>query len=257
MEDPQTIEAVGTTIEDAIGRGLDALNVQRNQVEIQVLESGSREARVQLTVKARRVEEPPIAPSTRPSVEVDDDDMVADGNIAVSDKVAISSDVAASGDVTAAQRVLATLLVKMRIRAEVVARQAAIVDAQDQQDGPTILLDIRGNDLAALIGRRGETLENLQYLTRLLAAKEVGHYLNLVLDVEGYKSHREQMLQQLAQRMAERVVTSHKPAALEPMPANERRIIHITLRDHPSVRTESVGTGENRKVTIVPKSSKR
>ena len=251
MEDPQTIEAVGTTIEDAIGRGLDALNVQRNQVEIQVLESGSREARVQLTVKARRVEEPPIAPSTRPSVEVDDDDMVADGNIAVSDDVAIS------GDVTAAQHVLATLLVKMRIRAEVVARQAAIVDAQDQQDGPTILLDIRGNDLAALIGRRGETLENLQYLTRLLAAKEVGHYLNLVLDVEGYKSHREQMLQQLAQRMAERVVTSHKPAALEPMPANERRIIHITLRDHPSVRTESVGAGENRKVTIVPKSSKR
>ena len=119
------------------------------------------------------------------------------------------------------------------------------------------MLDIRGTDLAALIGRRGETLENLQYLTRLLAAKEIGHYLNLVLDVEGYKSHREQMLQQLAQRMAERVVTSHKPAALEPMPANERRIVHITLRDHPGVRTESVGTGENRKVTIVPKSLKR
>ena len=250
MEAPQTIEAVGTTIEDAISRGLDALNVQRNQVEIQVLESGSREARVRLTVKVRSVEEPPIVPSTRPSAEADD------GDIAASDDIAVGGDVAASGDVTAAQRVLATLLAKMRVRAEVVARQAEIADAHDLQDGPTILLDIRGNDLAALIGRRGETLENLQYLTRLLAAKEVGHYLNLVLDVEGYKSHREQMLQQLAQRMAERVVTSHKPAALEPMPANERRIVHITLRDHPGVRTESVGTGENRKVTIVPKSLK-
>jgi spoIIIJ-associated protein len=244
VETPQTIEAVGTTIEDAISRGLDALNVQRNEVEIQVLESGSREARVRLTIKARRVEtraveEQPAAPSARPSAEVDD------------------GDVAASGDVAAAQRVLATLLARMHIRAEVEARHAKIADAQDQQEGPTILLDIRGNDLAALIGRRGETLDNLQYLTRLLAAKEVGHYLNLVLDVEGYKSHREQMLQQLAQRMAERVVTSHKPAALEPMPANERRIIHITLRDHPGVRTESVGTGENRKVTIVPKSLKR
>jgi spoIIIJ-associated protein len=78
-----------------------------------------------------------------------------------------------------------------------------------------------------------------------------------VLDVEGYKSHREQMLQQLAQRMAERVTQTHKPAALEPMPAVERRIVHLTLRDHPHVRTESVGTGENRKVTIVPKTSKR
>ncbi len=244
MEARQTIEAVGTTIEDAISRGLDALNVQRNEVEIQVLESGSREARVQLTVKARHVEprtveEQPAAPSARPSAEVDD------------------SGIAASGDVAAAQRVLATLLARMRVRAEVEARQAEIADAQDQQEGPTILLDIRGNDLAALIGRRGETLDNLQYLTRLLAAKEIGHYLNLVLDVEGYKSHREQMLQQLAQRMAERVVTSHQPAALEPMPANERRIIHITLRNHPGVRTESVGTGENRKVTIVPKSLKQ
>ena len=72
-----------------------------------------------------------------------------------------------------------------------------------------------------------------------------------------YKSHREQTLQQLAQRMAERVTSSHKPASLEPMPANERRIIHLTLRDHPHVRTESMGMGENRKVTIVPKSTKR
>ena len=66
-------------------------------------------------------------------------------------------------------------------------------------------------------------------------------------------AYRAQTLQQLAQRMAERVSTTHKPAALEPMPANERRIVHLALRDHPHVRTESVGAGEKRKVTIIPK----
>ena len=119
------------------------------------------------------------------------------------------------------------------------------------------LLDIRGGDLSTLIGRRGETLDGLQYLMRLLVAKELGHYLHIVLDVEGYKAHRAQMLKQLALRMAERVTTTHKPAALEPMPANERRIVHLALRDHEQVRTESVGLGENRKVTIIPQSYKR
>ncbi len=145
----------------------------------------------------------------------------------------------------------------MRIDAEVDARLAELISDQDRQDGPTLVLDIHGEELGGLIGRRGETLEDLQYLTRLLVAKELGHYINLIIDVEGYKAHREQMLQQLAQRMAERVTTSHKPASLEPMPANERRIIHLTLRDHPHVRTESVGSGENRKVTILPKASKQ
>ena len=229
MEVPHTIEAVGATVEDAVARGLDALNVERSEVEIQVLEIGgaggaNREARVQLTVKPRGPE------------------LAMAGGL---------------DDITVARRVLTELLEKMHVVAEVVTRQAEAVDAQDEKNGPTLILDIRGDDLGMLIGRRGETLDNLQYLSRLLVAKQAGHYINLVIDVEGYKAHREQTLQQLAQRMAERVVTSHKPASLEPMPANERRIVHLALRDHPGVRTESVGSGENRKVTIIPKSFKR
>jgi spoIIIJ-associated protein len=236
---PQSIEAVGNTIEDAIARGLEALNAERRNVEIEVLTATTREARVRLTVKER-----PDAPSA-PPVEAP--------------TAPASSTLEAAGpddDAAIARRVLITLLDKMHLGAEVEARLAELLSDRDRQEGPTLVLNIRGGDLGALIGRRGETLEDLQYLTRLLVSKELGRYINLVLDVEGYKSHREQTLQQLAQRMAERVVTSHKPASLEPMPANERRIIHLTLRDHPQVRTESVGSGEDRKVTIVPKSAK-
>ena len=246
MDVLQTIEAVGNTIEEAIARGLDVLNLERRNVTIEVLSGpGDREARVRLTRKAI-IEPAETEPAESP---------VAAPAAASGAPAEAAPEIDA--DAAVAQRVLAALLAKMRITTQVEARLMDLLSDQDRQDGPTLVLNIQGGELGGLIGRRGETLEDLQYLTRLLVAKELGRYINLVIDVEGYKSHREQMLQQLAQRMAERVTTSHKPASLEPMPANERRIIHLTLRDHPHVRTESVGAGESRKVTIVPKSTKR
>ena len=246
MDVLQSIEAVGNTIEEAIARGLDVLNLERRSVTIEVLSApGGREARVRLTRKAGAESAAPVAATP-----------VAAAGVATPG-APVEAETALDTETVTAQRVLTTLLVKMHINTQVEARLTDLLSDRDRQEGPTLVLNIQGGELGGLIGRRGETLEDLQYLTRLLVAKELGHYINLVLDVEGYKSHREQMLQQLAQRMAERVTTSHKPSALEPMPANERRIIHLTLRDHPHVRTESVGTGENRKVTIVPKSTKR
>ncbi len=231
MEAPQSIEATGTTIDDAIGRGLEALNVTRNDVDILILTAEpGRTARVRLTRKPRAA-----APDATPT-----------------EVAPVTPEEAA-----ASQRLLKAVLERMKYKVQVVERDPADLNGYDEQDEPTLVLDIRGNDLSALIGRRGETLEGLQYLVRLLVAKELGHYLHVVLDVEGYKAHRAQMLKQLALRMAERVATTHKPAALEPMPANERRIVHLALRDHTQVRTESVGLGENRKVTIIPQSYKR
>jgi spoIIIJ-associated protein len=96
-------------------------------------------------------------------------------------------------------------------------------------------------------------LQSLQYITRLIVSREVQHWVNLVVDVEKYKLRREKSLRQLAQRMAERVALGGQLVALEPMPPNERRIIHMTLRDHPIVTTRSIGKGDRRKVTIVPK----
>jgi len=114
------------------------------------------------------------------------------------------------------------------------------------------LVDVRGEDLGILIGRRGETLAALQYLTRLIVAKELQQQVAVVIDIEGYRARREQELQRLAVKLADQAVELARTMELEPMPANERRVIHLALRDHPAVRTESVGEGVDRKVTIIP-----
>jgi len=126
----------------------------------------------------------------------------------------------------------------------------------DEPDEPRpVLVDIRGDDLSLLIGRRGESLAALQYITRLIVGKELGDYLPIVVDVEGYRARRERQLRQLARRMAEQAVERGRTMTLEPMSPAERRIIHLELRDHQRVFTESIGEGENRKVTVVPRRS--
>lgn len=114
-----------------------------------------------------------------------------------------------------------------------------------------LLLDIHGQDVSPLIGRRGETLASIQYLVRLMINQRIKRWKNIVVDVEQYKERRVIQLTQLAKRMAEQVTQSGRAVSLEPMPANERRIVHLALRDHPSVYTQSSGEGDRRKVHIV------
>lgn len=116
-----------------------------------------------------------------------------------------------------------------------------------------LLLNLHGKDLVPLIGRRGETLNNLQYLVRLMVNQRLHRWKNIVVDVEGYRRRRMEHLAQLALRSAQQVAQTGRALALEPMPASERRIIHLTLRDHPDVITESSGEGERRKVQILPR----
>lgn len=118
------------------------------------------------------------------------------------------------------------------------------------RSGRYLLLDVEGSELGALIGRRGETLENIQYLLRLMVNQKLHKWKNIVIDVEHYKARRITQLTQLAERMAEQVARTGRSISLEPMPANERRIVHMTLRDHPKVYTESYGDGGRRKVHI-------
>jgi spoIIIJ-associated protein len=115
-------------------------------------------------------------------------------------------------------------------------------------------VNIKGDDLGLLIGRRGETLRDLQFITRLIVSRKVGHWPNIVVDVQQYRQHREQALMQLAHRMADKVRLTRQPVPLEPMPPNERRIVHLALRDDPYVTTESTGEGEARKVVLMPRS---
>jgi spoIIIJ-associated protein len=97
-------------------------------------------------------------------------------------------------------------------------------------------------------------LNALQYISSLIINKEIGRSIPLIVDVEGYRARRESQLRQLARRMADQTIKTGRRQILEPMPANERRIIHIELRNHPQVTTESIGEEPRRKITILPKS---
>lgn len=112
--------------------------------------------------------------------------------------------------------------------------------------------DVTGEDLGILIGRRGQTLATLQYILRLMVSHQLKVWTPIVVDVEGYKQRRSEALQALAARLAEQVRSRGTPFTLEPMPAYERRIIHLALADHPDVTTQSIGEGDLRKVVILP-----
>jgi spoIIIJ-associated protein len=149
---------------------------------------------------------------------------------------------------TVAKGVLETLLRGMGIRSQVVVHTDLEGD-----EGPSFVLDIVGADLGILIGRRGETLRDLEYISRLIVASKTHSSERFAVDVEGYRQRRERVLRELAKRMAERVKQNRQPITLEAMPPNERRIVHITLKEHPTVKTQSIGEGERRRVMILPK----
>lgn len=128
----------------------------------------------------------------------------------------------------------------------------------DVAAGETSRLNVvaKGDDrevLGALIGRKGERLSALQHLVNLMLSKEMGAWTRVLVDVEDYRGRRERQLRELAERAAARVVETGKMLQLEPMPALERRWIHLTLRDSPGVGTQSIGEEPNRRVVLVPR----
>jgi spoIIIJ-associated protein len=180
------------------------------------------------------------APTPRPYADLDDFD---------ENEITTATPEELVEDARVGLEILRTILKHMQIRASISSRQAETSEGEP----PHWVLDISGADLGLLIGRKGETLAALQYITRLIASKQLGRRANIVIDVEGYKARRETMLFRLAKRMADQAVQRGRTVQLEPMPPHERRIIHMALRENPDVSTESVGEGDKRKVTIVPK----
>jgi len=231
----QAIEATGVNIEAAIEAGLERLGVARDEVEIEVLDEGSqgmfglgaREASVRLTVEPRPVSVAMDEPE--PPVAEEDEEYEAQ----------------------VAEGALLELLALMGIeKVQVDVRRAE--PAEDEDETP-LVLDVRGPDTEALIGYKGKTLAALQRITRLVVGRELAGRAWLVVDAGEYKARREKSLRSLALRMAEQVERADQTVMLEPMPPNERRIVHITLRDHRHVTTKSVGEGDRRKVTIIPR----
>jgi spoIIIJ-associated protein len=253
-EQRPTLEKVAPTIEEAIESGLDELGVPREAVEVEILDEGnrglfglgSRQARVLLTIKE----------TTESSSEQD----VAISNVigqdhesAVSEPISEEETISISeGDrvLLVARETVIELLDKMKVKAEV---SASYIDEDDYNGRKPILVDIHGDDLSILIGRKAETLNALQYITSLIVGKELGRSVPLSVDVEGYRARRRKQINHLANRVANQVAQTGRSQSLEPMPASERRLVHIELRDHPEVYTESIGEGNRRKVVIYPK----
>lgn len=156
-------------------------------------------------------------------------------------------------DEVIARQVTRDLLERMGVVAEVVAVDNPSTVPPDEDEPPTMFLDIIGRDLGNLIGRRGDHLSHLQYLISMLVNRQIETYTRVIVDVEGYRARREESLVGLAERVARQVSRSQRPIALEPMPPNERRIIHLALRDHPDVSTHSSGEGNQRRITVEPR----
>lgn len=161
-----------------------------------------------------------------------------------------------------ARSALERLLDLMEIKADVVPVEEAPPDESPDEEAPlgnaadttrVISFDVQGDDLGILIGRRGQTLASLQYIVRLIVGHQAQVWLPIIIDIAGYKKRHNESLQALAWRMAEQVKSQRMPFALEPMPAFDRRIVHLTLADHPDVTTQSSGEGESRRVVIIPK----
>ncbi len=230
-QQPISLEVSAATVDEAVAQGAAQLGVPVDALDVEVLDEGSkglfglagRPACVRLTLRSAAAPQEAVQAAPEPDAE--------EAPIVAHDTVV-------------------ELLERMGIQARVHARWS---DEVDDNGVRPLLVDIRGDDLSILIGRRGETLAALQYITRMIVAKELDHPVAVVIDVEGYRARRERQLRQLARRMASQAVEFGRTMTLEPMPANERRIIHLELRDREDVRTESVGEGDSRKVTIIPR----
>ncbi len=236
-----TLEVIAPSVEEAVNRGTLQLGVTRDMVDVEILDEGARrflglgarQVRVRLTLKAEEESaSTPEAPTPTESTP------------GVSESTSDESSVL---DFT--EQTTRDLLARMKVNAQV---NVSYGEADDQGE-PPLLVDIHGNDLSILIGRRAETLNALQYILALIASKNAGHWVQVIVDVEGYRSRRERQLRQLARRMAEQANRTGKRQILEPMSAAERRIIHLELRDDDQIETESIGEEPNRKVTIIPK----
>jgi spoIIIJ-associated protein len=258
-DETTTLEIIAPSVDEAVEKGLSELGLTSDSVDVEVLDEGSkglfgigsRQARIRLRILngAQPAEKLAVAaatvePKKQQSVKAPKTEQVE------AKPSPVAADANEDETLKVARATVTELLDKMKVKATVNTSYGNPVD--DNTPAP-VLVEIKGNDLSILIGRRSETLNALQYISSLIVGKELGHWVQLLIDVEGYRSRRERQLRQLARRMAEQAVTTGKRQVLEPMPANERRIIHLELRDNPDVVTESIGEEPNRKLTILPK----
>ena len=242
-EENTTLEIIAPTVEEALERGLADLGLTEDAVDVEVLDTGSkglfglggRQVRVRITVKNSNSDQPEISIPSTPSISRQNEIHSTDDE---QEKLI---------DLT--EQVVSELLHKMKVTAQVSAHQGDM----DEDGRQPIFVDIRGSDLGILIGRKAEILNALQYIVNLIVSKQMEHWVQVIVDVEGYRLRRERQIRQMASRMADQAIKSGKRQILEPMNAAERRLVHLELRNYPDIVTQSIGEDPARKVTISPK----
>ncbi len=262
MNERTTLEVIAPTVEEAIEQGLTQLGLTADAVSVEVLDSGSkglfglggRQVRVLLTVNApeesaskpdpkpvtkKTAESKPKPKESKPKAEKKMEEVATPKTQTLSHDALIDT----------AEDVISKLIHHMGMKAQV----SAHYDEDSTEDRRIIQVDVRGDDLSALIGRHAETLVAFQHIASLIVGKQTEHYVQLIVDVEGYRARREKQIRQLANRMADQVTKTGRKVTMEPMPSTERRLVHIELRGHPAVKTESTGEEPYRKVVILPK----
>lgn len=279
MNERTTLEVIAPTVEEAIQQGLSQLGLTADAVSVEVLDSGSkglfglggRQVRVRLTVN------PPVSHDVTPSASIPDREPANTKRTESKPKAKESKSRAAKKAVVeektdekkpaeqpapkkmartdhdiildTTEDVISKLIHYLGMKAQV----SAHYDDTSTDDRRVILVDVRGDDLTSLIGRHAETLTAFQHVASLIVGKQTEHWVQLIVDVEGYRSRREKQVRQLANRMADQVTKTGRKVTMEPMPSSERRVVHIELRGHPAVTTESTGEEPYRKVVILPK----
>ena len=252
------IEIIAPSVEEAIANGLNDLGMTEEDVDIEILDEGtrglfglgSRQARVRLSIispsSSQQINTAETQPPTQTSTAANLPEQTPEP---IKETVISEADKSEDEVLNITRETVIELLQRMRVIAQVTAHYGEV---DDKRGRIPVHLDIYGKDLSILIGRQAETLNALQYITSLIVGKELGRAITVVVDVEGYRARREQQVRQLARKMAEQAVKTGRRQVLEPMPANERRFVHIELRKNPEVTTESIGEGSRRKVTIIP-----
>jgi spoIIIJ-associated protein len=262
MNQRTTLEIIAPTVEEAIAQGLTELGLTADAVSVEVLDAGTKgffglgktQVRVRLTVNPAPAEmnvQTESAPAPKPQAQRVEVSEALLPTPVQSPSPTKEAEAQPEHDalLDRTESVVSKMLHLLNLQAQVSAHYGST-----ERDGRhNIHVDIRGNDLSVLIGRRSETLSAFQYIASLIVGKEEQQFVQLTVDVEGYRDRREKQLVQMAQRMADQVSKSGRRQTLEPMPSAERRIIHIALRDHPDVKTESTGEEPYRKVMILPK----
>ncbi|GAA0136048.1 protein jag [Paenibacillus sp. YSY-4.3] len=230
----------GKTVEDAVKQGLAKLGTTEDKVAVNVLEQpskgflgliGVKEAKVELTLLEETVSEPLQGSRSSHTVPVAAlEDEVSDERDPYEEAASFVRDV---GENMGLQ---------------------VTVEIEHKKDNT--ILNISGSELGLLIGRRGQTLDALQYLANIIANRYSDSFIRIVLDAENFRERRRKTLEDLAVRLAGRVVRTRKELALEPMSPQERKVIHSKLQDHSEVKTYSKGEEPNRRVVIALKQSK-